>query len=91
VNNILPWTNIVEFIDVWECRYIDPKEFRLNMEIVVYNNVMAMYMYKAEKISCVEMYNECFAETQKIVFDYFWGRGKKMKKTDNRGCAVVGS
>ena len=72
-------------MDLWECRYLDPKELDMNIEIVVYNNTVVMYQFKSKEIFCVEISNEDLAKTMKNLFDFVWLRARKMKKTDARG------
>lgn len=80
-----PWTNIEEFIDICEFRYIDPKEFSLQVEIVVYNDVVAMYKLSGREIFCIEIHNADLARMQKQIFDFVWERSQKMKVVDKRG------
>lgn len=85
---IHPWTNVEEFVNIWQCRYIDPKDIELQMEIVVYNDVVAMYQYKEKSIFCVEIYNKDLAETQKHFYDFIWNQAKTMKVLNAQGEAV---
>jgi predicted transcriptional regulator len=84
---IQPWTNISDFTDLWKCRYVDPKELHLSMEIVIYNETVAMYQFQRREIFCVEIYNADHAEMIRNLFDYVWNRSKKMKKIGQRGKA----
>lgn len=86
---INPWSNIEDFVDIWESRYIDPKELHFSTEIIVYNDVVAMYQFRDKEIFCIEIYNNDLATTQKNVFDFLWKRAQKMKKVDKRGSAKV--
>lgn len=87
--DISPWTNIEEFVDIWDCRYIDPKELHFSTEILVYNDVVAMYQFRDKEIFCVEIYNEDLATMQKNVFHFLWKRGERMRKLDKRGSAKI--
>lgn len=75
-----PWTEVEEFVkDFWECRYIDPKILNTNVEILIYNDVIAFYDYRDEKIFCVEIHNKKLADMQKQVFNFVWHYGTKLK------------
>lgn len=86
---ISSWTNISGFIDIWECRYIAPKVFKMEMEIAVYNNVVAMYQFQENELFCVEIYNNGLAEMQKNLFDYMWERAQRMRPLDKRGAVEL--
>lgn len=87
--HISAWTNIEEFVDIWECRYIDPKELKLSLEIVIYNDTVAMYQFKKSELFCIEIYNKDLAEMEKNLFDYVWAKSRPMKVLDKRGSAKV--
>jgi hypothetical protein len=89
LNKINPWTNIEEFVNIWQCRYIDPKDIQLQMEIVIYNDVVAMYQYKEKSIFCVEIYNKDLAETQKQFYDFIWNQAKAMKILNPQGETIL--
>jgi len=88
-SKISPWTNIEEFVDLWECRYIDPKQLSFSTEILVYNDVVTMYQFQHEEIFCVEIHNRDLAEMQKSVFDFIWQRAANMQKYGIRGSAKL--
>jgi len=74
------WTNIEEFVKkYWRCRYIDPKELEMKFEMLLYNDVYAMYSFQNKDIFCVEIYNENLAKMQKQIFEYMWRKAKRMK------------
>lgn len=89
-SKISPWTNIEEFVNLWECRYVDPKQLSFSTEIVVYNDVVTMYQFQHDEIFCVEIHNKDLAEMQKSVFDFIWQSGKVMTKLGPRGSAKLG-
>lgn len=86
---IRPWTNIDEFIKVWQPRYISPKELRISTEIVMYNDIVAMYQLHKEEVFCVEIQNNALSEMKKNLFDFVWARSRVMKKKGERGEAVL--
>lgn len=67
------WTKVQKFVDgYWECRYVDPKVLQTHLEMVIYNDVVALYAYKEKHIFCVEIYNPNLATMQKQMFDFIW-------------------
>ena len=86
---IHPWTNVVEFVDLWKCRYVNSKDLNMSLEIVVYNETVAIYQFQKMEIFCIEILNADHAEMIKGLFDYVWNRSSKMKKVGSRGEAVL--
>jgi len=84
-----PWTNISEFVKLCKFKYIDPKLLDMRTEIVIYNNIVAMYQYKKRDVFCVEFNNEDLADMMKNLFDFVWAGGKEMKIYDERGSARI--
>ncbi len=83
------FTNVPEHIKVWDIRYIDPKELSMDIEIIMYNDVYAMYSYEKDEIFCIEIYNQKFTNMQKQIFDFMWLHAKKMKILNDRGEAKL--
>lgn len=74
------WTEVEEFVkNYWQCRYVDPKILKTNVETLIYNNVVAFYDYKDGKIFCVEIHNKKLADMQKQVFNFVWEYAQKVK------------
>jgi sugar-specific transcriptional regulator TrmB len=83
------WTKVTDFVrDYWKCRYIDSKQLEMRFEILIYNNVYAMYQYREKDIFCVEIYSDYLASMQKQIFDYLWVNAKPMRVLNNEGEAV---
>lgn len=71
------WTNVEELVEkYWEARYIDPKKFEIKTEILIYNEVVALYDFK-EEIFCAEIYNQNLARMQKQLFEFIWNLAEK--------------
>lgn len=71
------WTKIEELVEkYWEARYIDPKKFEIKAEILIYNDVVAIYDFKKE-IFCAEIYNQNLARMQKQLFEFIWNLAEK--------------
>jgi sugar-specific transcriptional regulator TrmB len=77
---IEPYTNLQQFADNWwEVRYIDPKELSLNFEMVIYNDVLAMYTYRDNEAFGIEIQNSDLVRMQVQIFDFLWSKGRRMK------------
>jgi sugar-specific transcriptional regulator TrmB len=74
------WTNVEELVaKYWEARYIDPQELKMEFELLIYNNVYAIYGYRGKDIFGIEIYNEKLARMQKQLFRFMWKKAKGMK------------
>lgn len=87
LKRILPWTNFEEIVSLTEFRYLDPKLLIMNAEILVYNDVVAMYNLKNNELVGIEIYNQELADMQKKLFDFIWFQLKPLKIVDKRGGA----
>lgn len=84
------WTDLTEIVRTqWELRYIDPKELKMEFEMLVYNDVYTMYNYQDKEIFCAEIYNERLARMQKQIFDFIWLKGRKFRITDKHGASKL--
>lgn len=71
-----PWTDVEQLVKTyWRYRYIDPKKFEIKTEILIYNDVVAMYDWR-DGIFCVEIHNKKLADMQKGLFDYVWNQAE---------------
>lgn len=88
--HILPYTKVPRLAkEFWEVRYLDPKKLALNFEMLVYNDVLALYNFQKEDQFCIEIHNQNLATTQIQLFDFIWQTAKKMKTLDSNGEARV--
>src|SRR3989344_1475509 len=83
------YTKVKGVVDYWECRYLDPKLLTIEFEMLIYNNVYAIYNYQNNDIFCVEIYNQELSDMQKQLFDYIWKTAKPMKVLSPEGEASV--
>lgn len=83
------FTKIVHHVRLWEARYIDPKELTIKSEILIYNDIMALYHYLNNDIFCVEIESADLARMQTQIFDFIWSHAKSMKKIGEFGEAKV--
>jgi hypothetical protein len=80
------WTNVVELVEkFWNVRYISKSELEMDFEMLVYNDVFAMYNEIEGEIFGVEIHNEKLAKMQKQIFDFIWGKAEEMKILDKHG------
>lgn len=79
------WTDIKGFAEKQELRYIDPKVLKIQFEILIYNDVVAMLDYKDNEIFCIEIYSPSLAQLQTQLFDYVWKDAKEMVVVGPRG------
>ncbi len=90
VVKIAAWTSTHEMVEkYWSIRHIPAKQMKINFEILIYNDVYALYRYQDADIFCVEIYNKELTEMQKQVFEFMWKNAKKFKVLNNRGEAVL--
>jgi hypothetical protein len=67
------YTNVEGFDEIcMDTRYIDPKRFTIDVETLIYDDVVAFYTYNGEDLFSFEVISERFAETQKRFFDSLW-------------------
>ena len=82
-------TNVEGFVNKhWFMRYVDRRLLPIDVEIAIYNDVVAIYNYDDEPF-CVEITNERLARTQRGLFDYVWKTAKKMTFINNKGAAEL--
>lgn len=95
-----PWTKVNEFVEkFWQCRYIDPKLLKMNFEMLIYNDVYAIYNvsdtieaskapkynFKEGQIFCVEVHNQDLANMQRQIFNFMWQKAQRMKVINDQG------
>lgn len=85
-----PWTRVSDYVkNLWEVRYINPEEFQINFDILIYNDVYCLYDYTDNEIFCVEIYNEKLVKMQKQIYDFIWKHAQRMQVLNDRGEAEV--
>lgn len=77
------FTKVTEFLNLYEARYLDPKIIRFKHEVLIYNNIYAIYRVDKSGIFCTEIYNQRLADMQKQLYDYLWNRSQKLKIIDS--------
>lgn len=84
------YTEIEKMVrDFWDVRYIDPTILKIEFEMVIYNDVMAMYSYIDEEPFGVEIRNPNLVRMQTQIFKAMQRLAVPMEKLDNFGAAQV--
>ncbi len=83
------YTKNAEHVKRTEVRHIDSKEMEIIFEMLIYDDVVAIYNFTDEEKFGVEIYNEKLAKMQKQLFDFVWVKAKKMRIISDWGEAVV--
>lgn len=74
-----PFTKIEQYVKhCMKLKYIDPKDLKMDFEVLIYNDVVAIYTYKKE-IFGVEIYNPNLVYMQKQLFRYIWKNAEVME------------
>jgi DNA-binding MarR family transcriptional regulator len=68
----------------WESRYVPESVLTVNLNMEIYNDVVAYYYWQGDEIFGVEIYNERVAKFQKQMFDVLWKTAHTRKELDWR-------
>lgn len=69
-----------ERLDHWEGRYVPNSTFNVTHSMVVYNDVVSYYNWKAGEIFGIEVYNQELADAQRHFFELIWDKGEPLTK-----------
>lgn len=84
------WTEVRELVlKYWQIRHVPPEKLRIKFEVMIYNDVYAMYSYQEGEIFCVEIYNQNSAQMQQQLFNFVWDAAVPMKIVNERGVAKI--
>lgn len=90
LTKILPYTEVKTLIqDYWKVRHLNPKEFKIEFEVLIYNDVYALYTYDRGEAFCVEIHNPQLAKMQRQLFRFAWKQALPMKILDRFGSAEL--
>ncbi len=73
------FTKIKEFLKLSFSRYINPDLINIKNEILIYNDVTAIYRVAKKEVLCIEIYNEKLAQMQKQIFNFIWKRSQELE------------
>lgn len=92
LQKIPAWTKVEELVEkYWRVRYLDPRELKMEFELVIYNNVYAIYGFQGDDIFGIEIYNDQLARMQKQFFRFMWGKAKPMKIGKGGAAEAIGA
>jgi hypothetical protein len=90
LTKILPHTEVTELVEkYWRVRHLNPKDFKIEFEVLIYNDVYALYTYDRGEAFCVEIHNPQLARMQRQLFKFAWKQAKPMKILDSFGAAEL--
>lgn len=89
LKNIGYTTDVAEAIRYWTPKYISPEALAIKSEVLIYNDVTALYHYQNKDIFCIEIENSDLATMQKQLFDFIWLHAQPMKKIGQHGEAKL--
>ncbi len=64
-----------ERLNNWEGRYLPNSSFTITHSMVVHNDVVSYYNWKAGEIFGIEIYNQELADAQRHFFEMLWAQG----------------
>lgn len=87
---LLPFTQNNTFVQKHcELRHIPRKRLAVEFEVLIYDDVYAMYNTKEKEAFCVEIYNTELARMQTQIFDFLWNSAARMEFMDEQGSARI--
>ena len=90
IAHMSPWTKVKDAAGTyWTPRFIAPKELLIKSEVLIYNDVTAIYHYLNNDIFCVEIVNADLAHMQSQIFDFIFRHATPMKKIGTYGEAKI--
>jgi hypothetical protein len=69
-----------ERLNNWEGRYVPSSIFDVTHSMVVYNDVVSYYNWRAGEIFGIEIYNKELATAQRQFFEMLWAQGTDLTK-----------
>ena len=87
VKSFSEFTEVEEIVDLWDVRYVAPEVLQIKFEMVIYNEVCAMYSREGKELFGVEIYNSNLAEMQKQIFLAMERLAEPLVKEGRRGKA----
>ncbi len=69
-----------ERLDDWQGRFVPSDVFNVTHSMVVYNDVVSYYNWRAGEIFGIEIYNQELADSQRHFFEMLWAQGTDLTK-----------
>jgi sugar-specific transcriptional regulator TrmB len=85
----LDFTEVKDVTKYWELRHVDKKLLSIDSEMLIYNDVVALYNVRGKDIFCVEIHDKRLAGMQKQIFDFIWNQSLQMKLIGEKGKALL--
>jgi sugar-specific transcriptional regulator TrmB len=86
------YTDVEKMVtDLWDIRYIDPGMLNIQFEMLIYNNICALYSVEGRDAFGVEIHNDNLAKMQKQIFRAMQRLAQPMVKTGAHGEAHLKS
>ncbi len=86
VTHMDPWTDVTAMVkNWWEIRHLAPLDKPFQFEILIYNDVYAMYRYTGGEAFCVEIHSQELADQQRQLFGYLWSSAPKFQVLNDHG------
>lgn len=73
-----------ERLENWQGRYVPSDIFDVTHSMVVYNDVVSYYNWRAGEIFGIEIYNQEMADAQRHFFEMLWTKGVDLTKEQAR-------
>ena len=84
------WTKVAELVAKhWQCRYISPKQLKVEYEMLIYNSVVVMYTLRQDEPFILEIHNPHVAAMQRQLFEFVWSQAERMRVINEEGAAEV--
>lgn len=82
LNSLQLWysTHDNERLENWQGRYIPPSVLPITHSMVVYDDVISYYNWKAGEIFGIEVFNRELADTQRHFFEMLWVQGSELTR-----------
>lgn len=78
LERIAGFSDVEGLADIWEVRHVPPTELNIEFEILIYNDIFALYTYRDDEIFCAEIRSAALNSMQRALFDLVWKRARKM-------------
>lgn len=87
---IEPYTEVADMVEkFWDIRYISTEILKIEFEMVIYNDVCALYAYEGKDVFGLEVHNENLARMQKQIFKAMQKLAVPMRKIGFTGEVTI--
>jgi hypothetical protein len=75
----IDFTNTSKFLDSFERRNIDEDILKLDQQIIIYNDTVAIYHWRDDQKVGTEIHNKAYANTMRQMFEMYWKIAKPLE------------